>query len=450
MATPEPTLDRGPAPFAQCTACRVGFEVPDDVWAKGYREVRCGSCNVKFDLLEGIEAARARMAGETMCESGEPDRSEVSGDDASIAARAGTDGAPVDMPEDGVADGRHPDSVAPGPALDAVRLAIDEQDHAGFERYLYDDLELDQTVTDFDLFSEEAGLPEVAYFERFDAGSFAEADEAEAALLKDPEVSLAEADPLAEATADGEPQDDARARRIIADVPPEQPLVFDYDRQGDATRPAGTEVTVVDDADTGSFVADDPLVGTVRPVAPAGPADTSGRRAATAAPGWRSARERVPALLRGILILAIALAAFGGWMVTMHQQRSFYNNGFWRPAVLVSCRVFTCTVPSRIALDQLVLIQRNVYSHPSLADALVLNVSFRNEATFAQRYPVLVVRFSDSLGRPVARRNFRPDDYLDDWQPNDVLEAGRRLDINLEIDDPDEAADSFEINFRAS
>ncbi len=442
MSIPESTFDRAPAPIARCTVCRVVFELPEDIWEKGYRDVRCGSCHAKFNLHAGIVAARLMVEEE-----------DPSGDEALPAPEGWSES---------------PDHEA------STNLLVDEhqQVQVDVERYLYDDLEMDQTVTDFDLFSEEAGLPEVAFFERFDTASTAEADAAAEALLIDPEVAPAEAptanegdEPDSSAPSadtgsrgqvtlekaakpdDGMPPDfDASPRRVIADVPPEHPLVFDYARRGGDTEQEA-------EGDGEPSAGGQPAASLSSAPEPASSTETRDVLRDAAPSNTMPAKGRLallPALVKGGLLGTVMLAVLGGLMVVMHQRPSFYNSGFWRPLVVASCQVFGCVVPSRVDLDQLVLVQRNVFSHPKIEDALVINVSFRNEAAFDQRYPVLVARFSDSLGRPMARRDFKPGDYLDDWRETDVIEAGSRLDINLEIDDPGEAADSFEFDFRPS
>jgi len=121
-----------------------------------------------------------------------------------------------------------------------------------------------------------------------------------------------------------------------------------------------------------------------------------------------------------------------------------------RPFLVAGCRVLDCTVPSRVDLAALQLLDKQVFTHPNEDSALVINLAFRNTAAFEQRYPVLVVRLHDRVGRRVAERDFAPEDYLDGWQAGDTLGAGRRLDISLEVGDPGEEADSYEFEFRES
>ena len=54
------------------------------------------------------------------------------------------------------------------------------------------------------------------------------------------------------------------------------------------------------------------------------------------------------------------------------------------------------------------IVERDVRKHPSVEEALLINVAFENRATFNQPYPLFEVRFTDSSGAPVAMRRFAP------------------------------------------
>ena len=114
----------------------------------------------------------------------------------------------------------------------------------------------------------------------------------------------------------------------------------------------------------------------------------------------------------------------------------------------IKCKDFSIRDPANIEL-----ITRNVYSHPNEKDALMVNITMKNNAAFAQPYPVMQIDFSDIRGNTVAARRFWPKEYLasenqqaNTEQPN-LLPANTRASITLEIQDPGKQAMTYEFNF---
>ena len=123
-----------------------------------------------------------------------------------------------------------------------------------------------------------------------------------------------------------------------------------------------------------------------------------------------------------------------------------------RPILEQACGVLSavveCTVPDPRDLDAIVIVDRNVVSHPNAKNALLITSTVNNEADFVQMYPQLVLTFSDINQKVLARRTFKPDEYLAKgvdigagMQPNVPIK------IMLEIVDPGEAAVNFEFDF---
>jgi predicted Zn finger-like uncharacterized protein len=114
----------------------------------------------------------------------------------------------------------------------------------------------------------------------------------------------------------------------------------------------------------------------------------------------------------------------------------------------VECETITTRDPSKIEL-----VSRNVYSHPNEKNALMVNVTMKNNADFAQPYPVMQIEFSDIRGGTVAARRFLPDEYLPVAAQQANAEQPRMLlpntssSITLEIQDPGKQAMTYEFNF---
>ena len=114
----------------------------------------------------------------------------------------------------------------------------------------------------------------------------------------------------------------------------------------------------------------------------------------------------------------------------------------------VKCKNFSIRDPANIEL-----ITRNIYSHPNEKSALMVNVTMKNNAAFAQPYPVMQIDFSDIRGNIVAARRFWPKEYLaSEYQQGNteqpyLLQARTSASITLEIQDPGKQAMTYEFNF---
>jgi predicted Zn finger-like uncharacterized protein len=122
-------------------------------------------------------------------------------------------------------------------------------------------------------------------------------------------------------------------------------------------------------------------------------------------------------------------------------------------AINTLCQQFKCKDFSIRDPANIELITRNVFSHPNEKGALMVNVTMKNNATFAQPYPVIQIDFSDIRGNSVAARRFWPKEYLaseyqqgNAKQPN-LLQANTNASITLEIQDPGKQAMTYEFNF---
>ena len=83
----------------------------------------------------------------------------------------------------------------------------------------------------------------------------------------------------------------------------------------------------------------------------------------------------------------------------------------------------------------------------------MVNVTMKNNADFAQPYPVMQIEFSDIRGGTVAARRFLPAEYLPVEAQHANTEQSRMLlpdtssSITMEIQDPGRQAMTYEFNF---
>jgi hypothetical protein len=170
-----------------------------------------------------------------------------------------------------------------------------------------------------------------------------------------------------------------------------------------------------------------------------------------AAPLPSFARRRVrlprPAQLRwwlvsgGLLLLLIALYPIA-------DRARLATDPAWRPKLASMCAALRCTLPPWRELSAFEVTARDVRPHPSVAKALLITASFRNDARFAQAWPLLELRMSDLNGRDIGLRRFRPKEYLGGVLPTPTIAAGQTVNATLEVVDPGRDAVAFAFDFR--
>ena len=113
-----------------------------------------------------------------------------------------------------------------------------------------------------------------------------------------------------------------------------------------------------------------------------------------------------------------------------------------------SCATLGCNLPLVAAPKQLRLLASNVQAHPSADHALMISASVRNDAAFAQPYPMLTITLSDAQGNRLGMRRLQPGEYLDDKAIlQRGLAPGSSAVLLLEVEDPGDKAVAFEIGF---
>lgn len=158
----------------------------------------------------------------------------------------------------------------------------------------------------------------------------------------------------------------------------------------------------------------------------------------------RASGERRWPWLVACLLLMLLLAIQLAWAERDALIRNPVVGGWLRS----SCAVLGCQVPLVAAPEQLQLLASNVQAHPSVAGALMISASVRNDAIFAQPYPILVITLSDAQGRRIAMRRLQPREYLDDSAIlQRGLAPGTSAVLLLEIEDPGDKAVAFEFDF---
>lgn len=215
------------------------------------------------------------------------------------------------------------------------------------------------------------------------------------------------------ANATSTPADPAQARGTAQDEPPAAPAA------GDATPIVAATAT------SSARVSASPSFA--RPVAVRAPVDR--KRA------WVQ-RGAVAALT---LLLALQLL--------LADRDALAAQARWRPLVSSLCGALGCTLPPWREPTAFQVVERDVRTHPQRRDALRVSARVRNNARWAQPWPVLRLTMSDVHGRAIASRAFQPREYLGGAPTKTGLSSGQTAALTMEILEPGPQAVAFTFDF---
>ena len=86
--------------------------------------------------------------------------------------------------------------------------------------------------------------------------------------------------------------------------------------------------------------------------------------------------------------------------------------------------------------EKVKMLSRKVFTHPSQPDALIITGAIENTAERSQPFPYLEARLLDGNDKVVALRRFRPHEYVENYQQDELLESNKQTSIRLKIQDP--------------
>ena len=145
-------------------------------------------------------------------------------------------------------------------------------------------------------------------------------------------------------------------------------------------------------------------------------------------------------------MLAFASALLLAQIVLADRER-FAASPTWRPWMERACTTLGCTLPVWREPSAFVVLNREIQPHPNNRQALLVTASFRNDAAWAQDWPLLELALTDLDGQRIGLRRFQPHEYLGGAPSRDGLEPGQSATIALEILDPGNRAVAFEFDF---
>ena len=86
--------------------------------------------------------------------------------------------------------------------------------------------------------------------------------------------------------------------------------------------------------------------------------------------------------------------------------------------------------------EKVKMLSRKVFTHPSQPDALIITGAIENTAERSQPFPYLEARLLDANDQVVALRRFRPHEYVENYQQDELLKSMQQTSIRLKIQDP--------------
>jgi predicted Zn finger-like uncharacterized protein len=117
-----------------------------------------------------------------------------------------------------------------------------------------------------------------------------------------------------------------------------------------------------------------------------------------------------------------------------------------RPVVAALCDALPCRKLPPIDMRRMDLVETRVAPHPRYDRALRVKATLVNRAESVQRYPMLEVSLIDSQGQLVARRVYRPQEYLN--KP-EAIQQGLlpqvAVNVQLDITSPGARASGYEV-----
>jgi len=432
-------------PQTCCSNCQTVFEVSLELLSTADTRVRCGECLSIFDALANLRDISLDADSSLSLTASQATSAQIEDVKAKRRSQLAREAeAPQAKSED--RDERR---------VDATMLAD----------LINDTSVMDVTYSDFDLFSEDSGLPDVQFDDdpRHDTQLyFDDVEDVKDETFSD---TLFVEDETVNADVVTHQKERKTARNglgvagdvgFVTDDAPTKPLVFNY-RDSDANLDSlqfPEEVTHGEEVAHSRYDASPvPVYSESEKKVVAAASSTKPNKAKPASSGRTKEAggikvptvRRNPWKLRGALFCVVMLLATG--LYAYRERTAMLNNGFFRPILSAACGVFSCRLPDRIDLNALRAVDRSVVSHPTVPNALIIKFGIVNQASFSQPHPVLEIRLTDRAGRLVVTNRFNPNEYLRDWQAGDVLDVGKRLDIGLAVQDPGNTAMSFELDF---
>lgn len=137
----------------------------------------------------------------------------------------------------------------------------------------------------------------------------------------------------------------------------------------------------------------------------------------------------------GCLLLLIMLLAQAAYFFRVELAANLPG---LKPALTAYCGLLQCTVPLPQKADLVSIESSDLEADPAQSNVIILNALLHNRALYAQAYPNLELTLTDTQDKALARRTFRPAEYLKPGEDEKQgLAANRELSVKLNLDTTD-------------
>ena len=144
--------------------------------------------------------------------------------------------------------------------------------------------------------------------------------------------------------------------------------------------------------------------------------------------------SRWPRAIAGLLLLLLLLAQVAYFFRVELAARL---PGL-KPMLVSYCGLLDCQITLPMDADLMSIDSSDLEADPDHANVITLTAILRNHASYTQAYPDLELTLNDLNDKPVARRTFRPTEYLQKGNnEKQGLAGGHELNIEVHLDTAD-------------
>jgi hypothetical protein len=145
-----------------------------------------------------------------------------------------------------------------------------------------------------------------------------------------------------------------------------------------------------------------------------------------------------------LIVLSLTLAL----QVLLADRARLAADATWRPLIAPLCDALGCSIPPWHQPGAFAMLSRDVRPIAGSAGGLNVQATFRNDARWAQAWPVLLLSLSDADGRVLGSRAFTPREYLGATATQTELAPGQSAQIALQLHEPNPNVVAFTFDFR--
>ena len=110
------------------------------------------------------------------------------------------------------------------------------------------------------------------------------------------------------------------------------------------------------------------------------------------------------------------------------------------------CSLSGCEIPRQVDISKIRSTELVIHAAPQSPGVLIANAVIVNQANFDQPFPNLLLVFEDLQGNPVARRSFKPEEYLyGELTGAVIMPRNQPVKLELQLLDPGPEAINYSL-----